>query len=384
MLNSQPANRASQPDLSVASFQADVAARSVVDHYGHRLLGLPGTHLGSIKHPASRLESVAEWHYWWQAHYVDCLVDAGLRELETGNRLDGERHPSAGALASRLVRTIRLRNFLRYTNWFYDDMAWLALAVGRLDNLAKASRSGGRERNQQATNALRRTLESAHTGQLGGGIFWNTKRDFKNTPATAPAALFFARQGQRKRAQELIDWLNDSLLDGQRGLYLDGLKIRGTETVLEPAIYSYNQGPVLGALLELGGAENLDRAAALVNAVEQHLSVDGVLLTHGHGDGGLFTGILVRYLAVAANDHRLPEEVRGAAIRMVQGTADALWEGRRERTIRKGLLGRRRTVTIFSSAPEKPAEEIYPPEAAVELSTQLQSWMTLEAAANLQ
>ncbi len=286
MLNSQSPG-GSQSELVI---RADIAAQSVVDHFGRRFLGLPRTHIGAVKHPSTRRESVAEWHYWWQAHYVDALVDAGQRELESGIRFDGDRRPSAGALASRLMTTIRLRNFLRYTNWFYDDMAWLALAAGRLDHLANAAHRGGRQRNQQAVNALRRALESAHTAQLGGGVFWSTKRDFKNTPATAPAALFFARQGQPERGQELVDWLNDSLLDGERGLYLDGLKIRDGEPVLVRAVYSYNQGPVLGALLELGGEANLERAAELVLAVEQHLSVDGVLLTHGHGDGGLFTG----------------------------------------------------------------------------------------------
>ncbi len=91
----------------------------------------------------------------------------------------------------------------------------------------------------------------------------------------------------------------------------------------------------------------------------------------------------MRYLALAANDERLPDTVRTAAARMVRETGDAFWERRRERNIRRGVTGRRRTVTIFSWDPRKLAGEAYPPEAAVELSTQLQAWMTLEAAATL-
>ena len=80
------------------------------------------------------------WHYWWQAHYVDCLVDAGRRELGNGAtpaaRFNGPDRPSAGKLASRLVTGIRLRNAFTFVNSYYDDMAWLALATHRLETLA--------------------------------------------------------------------------------------------------------------------------------------------------------------------------------------------------------------------------------------------------------
>jgi predicted alpha-1,6-mannanase (GH76 family) len=251
-------------------------------------------------------------------------------------------------------------------------------------------------------------FDSASTDDLGGGTFWSTKRDFKNTPATAPVALYFARTGHTARAQALLDWLDSRLFDAGRGLYLDGLRIGPTgETVLENAIYTYNQGPVLGALLELGGTRNLERATVVVDAVSRHLTLAGsfapgmagtsangtsthggaansgaVLRCDGTGDGGLFTGILTRYLALAARDGRLPEATRATAGRMVTDTAAALWSGRRavapeEALARHGGEGR----LVFSHHPQRPATDTYPPGTAVELSTQLQAWMVLEAAA---
>lgn len=410
MLTSPPPGAASgntgDTPAGEAGRRADIAARSVTTAYGHRLLGIPGTHIGAVECPGTVVQSVREWHYWWQAHYLDALVDAGHRELAAGTHYDGASRPSAGRLASRLLTTIRIRNYFRYRNWFYDDMAWLALAAGRLDRLAADARKPDRRRNARAQATLGRALDSAHTPDLGGGLFWNTKRDFKNTPATAPAALFFAKNGDSSSAQDLVDWLNAYLLDADRGLYLDGLKLSGGETTLEPAVYSYNQGPVLGALLELGAAENLDRAAGLIASVADNLSVDGVLLTHGRGDGGLFTGILMRYLALAANSNRLPNDARNTAADLVTNTAAAFWAGRCVRTVRPGTgartalfartgTGARRTgtgarrerrtrnVTIFSADPRLPAEQTYPAGAAVELSTQLQAWMALEAAATL-
>ncbi|WP_120522355.1 glycoside hydrolase family 76 protein [Arthrobacter celericrescens] len=357
--------------------RADTAARSVTRAFGKRLLCLPGTHLGASVRPQNSFRALLEpWNYWWQAQYVDCLVDAGRRELTSGVKFDGVSRPSAGRLASRLVTTVRLRNFLRFENDYFDDMAWLALATLRLDGLAEATRSPCRRRNARVRESLTLQFDSASTDDLGGGTFWNTKRDFKNTPATAPVALFYARTGRPESAQRLLDWLKARLLDPETGLYLDGLRINGTDTALVADIYTYNQGPVLGAMLELGGKENLQRASALVEAVSRRLTLDrtNVVKCHGDGDGGLFTGILLRYLALAAADARLPRNAKDTARAMVFDTADAFWTGRTESA--HGTL-------IFSSNPVRPAAETYPLGSAVELSTQLQAWMALEAATSL-
>lgn len=325
------------------------------------------------------------WHYWWQAHYLDCLVDAGRRELERGAtplaRFDGPGNPSAGRLASRLLRGIRLRNLLTFVNNYYDDMAWLALASLRLDSLAEAASKRGRRRYAKVQRSLTPQFESASTDDLGGGTFWSRQRDFKNTPATAPVALYFARIGQEQRAQSLVDWLDATLFDGGRGLYLDGARLDADGRIrVEDNVYTYNQGPVLGALLELGGLQNLERAAEVVAAVERHLTVRTgdaeVLRCDGTGDRGLFTGILCRYLALTAQDPRLPGTARAAAERLVMATAEAFWNG--SSTPAVGTGGR-----VFAIQATSTAEADYPPGSAVELSTQLQAWMALEAAANL-
>jgi predicted alpha-1,6-mannanase (GH76 family) len=379
------------------SFRADEAARSVTRLFGQRLFFLPGTHIAAIVRPSGRVKNLARpWHYWWQAHYVDCLVDTGRRELGTegrpGTRFDGENRPSAGRLASQLVTGIRLRNFLTFVNNYYDDMAWLALSTLRLEKLAEDSRkAAGRRRNAKVLQSLTLQFDSASTDDLGGGTFWSKKRDFKNTPATAPVALYYARTGKAAKAQALLDWLDARLFDPEQGMYQDGLRIApGGDVVLESSIYTYNQGPVLGALLELGGEANLARASALVAAVARNLTLPAplmgrsatVLRCEGTGDGGLFTGILVRYLALAATDERLPAEARNTAATLVNDTAEAFWEGRRIVSAQEPLA-RKGGRVLFSTRPELPARRSYPAGAAVELSTQLQAWMVLEAAASI-
>ncbi|MEV7134520.1 glycoside hydrolase family 76 protein [Arthrobacter sp. NPDC093128] len=384
------------PDVAAPadwSARADEAARSVTRMFGQRLFFLPGTHIAAIERPSGRLKNLLRpWHYWWQAHYVDCLVDAGRRELARGARFDGGNRPSAGQLASRLVTGIRLRNFLTVVNNYYDDMAWLALSTLRLEKLAEATRRPGSRRHARIRKSLTLQFDSASTDDLGGGTFWSTKRDFKNTPATAPVALYYARTGNTAKAQALVDWLHAKLFDPAHGMYQDGLRIGSNgEVVLEAAIYTYNQGPVLGALLELGGQPNLDRAAGLVDAVARHLTRPAtlasgrtapVLRCDGTGDGGLFTGILTRYLALAATDGRLPDRTRAIAAALVIDTAQALWEGRRAVDPAEPLA-RQGALLVFSVFPETPASRAYPAGAAVELSTQLQAWMVLEAAATV-
>ena len=360
-------NSPEEHPVRTAEMRARTAADAVVSRFGHRLWGVPGTHLGAVSLPRGRGGS--PWHYWWQAHYLDALVDAAMRESAERGAV------KRTATARRLLRSIRLRNGLRWTNSYYDDMAWLALAADRFRRLV---RSGG-----HPGSPLERALRSAHTPELGGGLYWNTERDFKNTPATGPAALLFARRGDAVRAQELVDWLQGRLRDHRTGLFQDGIRLAGGRETLIPTVYTYNQGPVLGALLELGGPANLSSAADLIAAIDKHLALDGVLRTHGGGDGGLFTGILVRYLAAAAVSPALPAAARRTAGALVTSTAETLWAGRTVPTGPSALAapdggGRRRSPATGVQFPAGTGTDAA--TGGFELSTQLQAWMILEAA----
>jgi predicted alpha-1,6-mannanase (GH76 family) len=355
---------------------------------------MPFTHLARTAHPArGRLDN--PWHYWWQAHYLDAIVDAGLRCLRAGDA-DGARERARRG--DRLLRTIRLRNSARWVNDYYDDMAWLALAAGRLALLhAALGRARPQRRLRTAERDLTRQLSSALTSELGGGLYWNVERDFKNVPASAPAALHLARIGRVEEARAIVEWLYARLWSAQSGLFADGLRlVRPPSTggagqrvsftppteVLVPDIWSYNQGTVLGALVTLGDDENLQRAADLVAAVSDRLTTeaDGIRLlrTHGDGDGGLFTGILGRYLALAATTEGLAPEARETARVLVTATADALWRGR-------DVRGRDRAhaVSVWSPDPGRAARSSQPPGARIELSTQVQAWTLFEAAATV-
>jgi predicted alpha-1,6-mannanase (GH76 family) len=358
-----------------ASSEAAVAQRHL-----KRLWALPGTQLGVVAWPSTRRDRLfGTWHYWWQAHLLDCLVDAQLRDPQ----------PERRTKINRQVRSHRLRNNFSWVNSYYDDMAWLALALQR------AARVAGVER-RRALPKLADQFVKAWVPEDGGGIPWRKQDQFFNAPANGPAGIFLARYPDRlKRAEQMGDWIDRTLIDPETHLVFDGIK--GGSLVR--AQYTYCQGVVLGLETELAartGAEVRARHQArvhrLVAAVNEHMAPSGVLKGSGGGDGGLFAGITARYLALVATT--LPGEsaddvtTRDAARTLVLASAKSAWDYRQ--TV-NGLPVFGPFWDRDAQLPTADGEEAQFVGGAVtgsdvaerDLSVQLSGWMLMEAACNV-
>lgn len=365
-----------------ANDRAGVAAEVIIGRHVRRLPWLPGSRLAAVHWPSRRIvDQFGSWHYWWHAHLVDVLVDAAIHRPAPGLRNE----------VNRLLRGIRLRNLGRWTNDYYDDMAWLGLAIERTDRHLGL-------RHDRAADALTDQLLGAWVPQLGGGIPWRKADLFFNAPANGPAAILLARTGHVERAAAMADWLDTTLIDTGSDLVIDGVTpgVRGGPMARTTAIYTYCQGVVLGAELELlrrtGDVVHAERIDRLLTAVETHLCPDRVIPAAGGGDGGLFMGILARYLALVATD--LPRHVDGSddlrarATRIVTSSADAAWASRVQTP----------AGPVFSADWHRPAvapdddgrkgqlvagavHASMTPER--DLSVQLSAWMALEAAAGV-
>ena len=261
-----------------ASAEAAVAKRHL-----KRLWQLPGTQLGVVGWPATRNDLLfGTWHYWWQAHLLDNLVDAQLRDPQ----------PDRETKIKRQIRSHRLRNNGSWVNNYYDDMAWLALALERAGRLAGVEKPG-------ALKKLCDQFVNAWVPEDGGGIPWRKQDQFFNAPANGPAGIFLARYDDRlRRAQQMADWIDETLIDPETHLVFDGIK--GGSMVR--AQYTYCQGVVIGLETELAARteddDHAQRVHRLVAAVDKEMAPDGVINGAGGGDGGLFNGILARYLAL--------------------------------------------------------------------------------------
>ncbi|KSU54108.1 hypothetical protein M3672_04705 [Microbacterium enclense] len=330
---------------SPAQARAMAAESAVVRRYVHRYGPVAWAHAGPTGVPGA-----TTWHYWWHAHLLHVLRDAQEHRPD----------PRRGRLLRAIHRGVTLRTLGRWTTPFYDDVAWMTLALQRYDL------------HDRRVDRLTRRLGDAVDPTVGA-LPWAVGSALYNAPANGPAAIALAWSARRGSAVDLDAWVAATLDDPATGLVRDGVE-HGT---VRSELWTYNQGVAIGSALALAeGAPDADareaheaRAISLVRAVERWCEADGGLFpAAGGGDGGLFSGILARYLAEAAewfardvanDEHR---EVSRAAHDLVHRNAEALWNGRRD--------------GLFSADPRRPARA---EGDDLDLSVQLGAWITLEA-----
>ncbi|WP_084461752.1 glycoside hydrolase family 76 protein [Nocardia kruczakiae] len=367
---------AAEPGAEIWAQRADAAESAIVSRHLRRLWLLPGAELGVVGWPATRGERLfVSWNYWWQAHLIDCAVDAANREPT----------PARTARIAAVAHALRLRNITGWTNNYYDDMAWLAIAAERAERMRGLTEVRG------GLIALEQQLMSGWQPEIGA-VPWRKGADYFNAPANGPAAIALARLGHHERAAQIADWIDATLRDPETGLILDGIHLPSGR--IERPTFSYCQGVVLGLETELavrtGDARHLERVQLLLRAVEDHMTERNVVTGGGGGDGGLFNGILARYLALVAimlpGEEIAQRSVRRSAAAIVKASARAAWDRRLEvegdplfghdwnepARLPGGIAGAGRSTSggsvVSSRTPER------------DLSVQLSGWMLMEAA----
>ena len=273
--------------MTIWAQRAAEASRALVETYWDNRRGL--FRITSARRP---VWLSGTWHYWWQAHALDALVLGG----------DTER-------ADRLVDAVLRRNH-GITNNYYDDMAWMGLALHGL-----RSRS-------DLVDELMATLRSGVHPEHGA-LVWRRGDSYLNIPANAPTAILAARTGDKAFARRLNTWSHSTLVTPD-GVVRDGFHPGGS---VDAAEWTYNYGTVIGADVAL---DELQRARRVATAATRLVGPDGVLPDEGAGDRSLFKGIFARHLGAlvtALDDAELRE--------LLIHNADAAWASRS----RDGLVG---------------------------------------------
>jgi predicted alpha-1,6-mannanase (GH76 family) len=225
------------------------------------------------------------WHYWWQAHALDCVLDA----VERGRDAERER-------ADRLVRGILARNGGTLHSAYYDDQSWMALAMAR----AAAAGLGTEPLVAGLWADIRGGWDAAH-----GGIRWRRGDTYTNAPTNGPAAILAARRyrvtgdpADLEWARRITSWLDATLVEPGTGVVWDGIHPE-RDPAPNRERYSYNQGTVAMANQELAAltGDPAYREVALRVARAGLPAGGGMLPDEGGGDRALFKGIYARYAA---------------------------------------------------------------------------------------
>ena len=218
--------------------------------------------LGAARHPARRgrvaadAQGPASSAPGTTGGRRTCWTAWSTRSCATRNPTGSRRSPGRSA-------SHRLRNNGSWVNDYYDDMAWLALALERAGRLAGVEKPG-------ALKKLSEQFLNAWVPEDGGGIPWRKQDQFFNAPANGPAGIFLARYDDRlRRAQQMSDWIDETLIDPETHLVFDGIKAGS----MVRAQYTYCQGVVLGLETELAArtqdADHAQRVHRLVAAVRR-------------------------------------------------------------------------------------------------------------------
>lgn len=196
-----------------------------------------------------------------------------------------------------------------FVNMYYDDDGWWALAW--IDAYDVTGNS--------AYLSMAETIFSAITGAwdstCGGGVWWSTARTYKNAIPNELFLTIAARLANRTSgsasatylnwARQEWAWFKSSGMINSQNLINDGLNSSNPNACANNGgtTWSYNQGVILGGLVELYHADNdpslLPQAEAIANSTIANLAKNGILIDPGTISGGdepQFKGVFLRNL----------------------------------------------------------------------------------------
>ena len=299
------------------------------------------------------------FNYWPQAHGLDILVDAWLRTQIS----------SYTTYMSQWYTGVQAMNGGSFLGQYYDDMGWNALAMLRALDATKDSRW------KDATEAVWANIQTGWNDTMGGGIAWQKQQlYYKNTPANGPACILAARLYEHfgnasdlAWAQKIYNWEKSTLVDPGSGFVYDGINASGNGQ-LSTWRFTYNQGLFIGAAVEMYNATS--NASYLSDALQTAsnvlsdptLSSSGILKDEGQGDGGLFKGVLVRYMTQLIINKGIDAGDRDKLVLFLKNNAQTLWL---QGTVRPGYFYGSNWTT--------------PPSGETDLTTEESGAMLMEA-----
>jgi predicted alpha-1,6-mannanase (GH76 family) len=236
---------------------------------------------------------------------------------------------------------------------FYDDDLWWALGFIRAFDV-----TGNAEYLTLAEGIFKAVTKAWPTTCGGGGIWWSWEREYANAIANElflSTAAHLATRAQDKAfyidwAERELNWFLDTGMINERGTINDGLNdqcqnnnlvswtllptYRDHVLTRTQTTWSYNQGVILGGLVELNKAAPNDTylplATRIAKAAITELSDENGVLHDACGptcgpDASQFKGIFARNLMQL--HEAAPDDVFAKTMRV---NADSIWKNDRD------------------------------------------------------
>ncbi|PSL24546.1 glycoside hydrolase family 76 protein [Chitinophaga ginsengisoli] len=257
-------------------------------------------------------------NYWWCANGVDALLDGYVRT----------RSETYKTRMKSLLLGVKSFNGNTYINYFYDDMDWMGIATLR------AYYETGDVDYYNVASALWTDIKG---GYSNGAIDWNKGcAGCKNSCANAPAIILGARMYRHTNSaadlqliKNIYTFMKANLVDPVTGAVWDNINLN-TGVTNKDWIFSYNVGTFIGAGWELykitGDVNYLNDAVKTAEYAMNSRRTNGMFFANetGGGDGGLFKGIFIRYLAQLAREGNIPAETRARYNEAIRFNAQTL------------------------------------------------------------
>lgn len=227
-----------------------------------------------------------------------------------------------------------------FLNGFYDDEGWWALAWTQVYDVSR-----NQEHLSAATDIFNDMVATGYNATCGG-IWWNKKRNYNSAISNelflSVAAHLANRDVENKQwylnwAKKQWDWFQKSGLINEDWNINDGLDTTTCKNN-DGIVWSYNQGVILGGLVELARADKnntysyLEPAKKIAKAARIKLSGNDWILHDAHepdlgNDGYQFKGVFARNLWMLYEATREPW-MKEFLLR----NAEAVWKSGRNTT----------------------------------------------------
>jgi predicted alpha-1,6-mannanase (GH76 family) len=274
-----------------------------------------------MQRAASGIQTLQSWYdsttglykttgWWNSANATTVLVDYARLSQST------QYNPLLANTFSAAQKTNQ--NFL---NNFYDDEGWWALAWIDAHDLT------GNPQYLSMAETIFTDMKGGWDDTCGGGIWWSKDRKYKNAIANELFLSVAAHLANRDTANRAIylnwankewKWFAQTGMINSKSLINDGLDsgegVAGTQSCSnnQRTTWSYNQGVVLGGLVELS---TLNRDPSLLQTAQKIATAAITSLVDANGimhdtcepdcgaDGVQFKGIFVRNLIALQHAH---------------------------------------------------------------------------------